>query len=232
MKFSIKSFLALFGAMAAFQVTPALASISFVGVTVPWVQGADNDIRTGTADTIGGNSQWNAYLRPTGGSLINSGDSANLRFAETLDDGTHNYQILLNHQSWVDNSPNNPGSYLNLFFEGDLSNPGISAKLAGGNAGALEPLTISDTALVHNDADGSMVAPAGSLSFVSGLTQVTLTDMSFEVIDDTISGFKEFPTGQEQDSLINITLEVVTIPEPSSALLILLGTPLLLRRKR
>ncbi len=204
------------------------AAINFVGVTIPWKADSDS-----TADTIGGNTEWNAYIRPEGGAFLNDGNAAGTRFSVPLEVGIHTFEIFVQHQSWVDDSPPEPGSYINLFF-GGRTNPGISAQLAGGNFGALAPLTAADIALVANDQDGSLVAPAGSLrhiSFADGL-QVDLIGLEMSIVGDTVSGFTAFPSGSEQDSMFRITLQVA-IPEPSTALLSALGlTGLLLFRRR
>src|SRR5690606_17713836 len=99
----------------------ATAATSMVGITVPWIQGQGGELPGRTdADTIPDNSGWNAYLRPVGGAFVNSGDSTGLRFSIDLSvAGDFNYEVLLQHQSWVDDSVDNPGSYLNLYFNGD-----------------------------------------------------------------------------------------------------------------
>ncbi len=213
---------------AGFGLSSGEAAINFVGVTIPWKADSDS-----TADTIGGNTEWNAYIRPEGGAFLNDGNAAGTRFSVPLEVGIHTFEIFVQHQSWVDDSPPEPGSYINLFF-GGRTNPGISAQLAGGNFGALAPLTAADIALVANDQDGSLVAPAGSLrhiSFADGL-QVDLIGLEMSIVGDTVSGFTAFPSGSEQDSMFRITLQVA-IPEPGSTALALFGlTAFLWRRRR
>jgi hypothetical protein len=222
---------ALFAGAAAFLCASGTsqAAINFVGVTIPWKSDSDS-----TADSIGGNADWNVYIRPEGGSFLNDGDGDATRFSVPLDVGTHTFEIFVQHQSWVDDSPPSPGSYINLFF-GNRTTPDISAQLAGGNFGALAPLTAADIALVANDEDGSLVSPAGQLLHVSvadGL-MVELVGLEMEIIDDTVSAYSAFPSGFEQDSLFRITL-AVAIPEPSTGLLLGLGLGglVFLRRRR
>jgi len=218
-------YLLLSGALCMAGVQSASAATSFVGVSVPWIQGQTGNLPTQTdADTVGGNANWNAFVRPIGGSFLNSGNGASTRFSTELTAGSHTFEILLQSPTWADNSPDNPGSYLNLYFDGDRANPGISAKLAGGNTGDLQALSTADIALTINDADG-MSAPAGTLS--TGL--VTLTDFSMSVIGDDVRAYDNFP-GDGNDSMIVFTLDV--IPEPSSSLLALLGLGLFFRRRR
>ena len=218
-------YLLLSGALCLAGLQSASAATSFVGVTVPWIQGQSGALAGQTdADTVGGNANWNAYVRPVGGSFLNSGNGANTRFSLDLDVGSHTFEVLLQSPSWADNSPDNPGSYLNLYFDGDRANAGISAKLAGGNTGDLQALSSADLAMTLNDA-GGMSAPAGTLSTAA----VTLSALSMEVVGDSVRAFDNFP-GDDVDSMIVFTLDVV--PEPSSSLLALLGLGLFFRRRR
>jgi hypothetical protein len=229
----IKSPLSLFatGALLLLAVQSATAAVNFVGVSVPWIEGQSGDLpRRTDADTVGGNPGWNAYLRPTGGSFVNSGNGASTRFSLELQPGDNNFEAVLQTSSWVDGSPNSPGSYLNVFLD-DRANPAISAQLAGGNSGDLAALSVGDVpgGVVVNDA-GGLAAPAGSLSWSNGEEIVSLTSMSFGVIGDSVGAFSEFPSGLGDDSLISFTLNVV--PEPSSTLLLLLGGSFAFARRR
>src|SRR5690606_20324743 len=106
-------------------VNASTAATSMVGISYPYIEGQSGELPGRTdADTIPDNSGWNAYLRPVGGAFVNSGDSTGLRFSVDLSvAGEYNYELLLQHQSWVDDSVDNPGSYLNLYFNDDLANP-------------------------------------------------------------------------------------------------------------
>ena len=218
--------LLLSGALCLAGLQSASAVTSFVGVSVPWIQGQTGALAGQTdADTVGGNAGWNAYVRPIGGSFLNSGNGASTRFSYELAPGSHTFEVLLQSPSWADNSPANPGSYLNLYFDDDRVNPGISAKLAGGNTGDLLALTSGDLALTLNDA-GGMSAPSGSLE----VSDVTLSALSMSVVGDQVQAFDSFP-GDGMDSMLVFTVDVV-IPEPSSSLLALLGLGLFFRRRR
>ena len=217
--------LLLSGALCLAGLQSASAVTSFVGVSVPWIQGQTGALAGQTdADTVGGNAGWNAYVRPIGGSFLNSGNGASTRFSYELAPGSHTFEVLLQSPSWADNSSANPGSYLNLYFDDDRVNPGISAELAGGNTGDLLALTSGDLALTLNDA-GGMSAPSGSLE--AGL--VTLSSLSMSVVGDQVQAFDSFP-GDGMDSMLVFTVDV--IPEPSSSLLALLGLGLFFRRRR
>ena len=231
----IKSPLSLLatGAMLLLAVQSATAAVNFVGVSVPWIEGQTGDLpRRTDGDTVGGNTGWNAFLRPTGGSFVNSGNGAGTRFSLALQPGANNFEVVLQTSSWVDSSPNSPGSYLNVFLS-DRANPAISAQLAGGNSGDLAALSAGDVpgGVVINDA-GGLAAPSGSLVWDNGVDQVTLTSMSFGVIGDTVGAFSEFPSGFGEDSVISFTLDVAPVPEPSSTLLLLLGGCFAFARRR
>ncbi len=223
--------LILTGAICLVGLQTASAVTNLVGISVPWIQGQTGDLPMQTdGDTVGGNLGWNAYVRPTGGSFVNGGDGANTRFSLELTPGSHSFEVVLQHPSWADNSVANPGSYLNLFFNGDRANPGISAKLAGGNTGDLQALTSGDLALVVNDA-GGMAAPAGTLMYADAENTVTLSAYSMSVVSDQVQAFESFP-GDGMDSMLAFTLDVAVIPEPSTSLLALLGLTVFFRRRR
>lgn len=221
--------LLLAGASLLVAATSASAVVNLVGITVPWIQGAPTG-RNSNGDTIGGNSEWNVYLRPVGGAFLNSGNGSSTRINFALEVGkTYNFEAVLHDTSWVDNSPPKPGSYLNLYFNGNLGNPGISGKLAGGNTGALSALTAADIPNIKNDLDGSLVAPAGSLSFLSGSERVTLSSLTMLSGAEAVGAFDNLPVGSG-DSILRFTLGVV--PEPSSSLLALIGMGLAFFRRR
>lgn len=223
--------LLLSGAICLAALQSASAVTNLVGVSVPWIEGQTGALPTQTdGDTVGGNTGWNAYIRTVGGSFVNSGDGPSTRFSIDLTPGTYNFEVVLQHGSWADNSPNNPGSHLNLFFNDNRVDPGISAKLSGGNTGDLQALSAGDLALVVNDA-GGMSAPAGSLVYADNENIVTLTEFSMSVIGDEVQAFEGLPGGGE-DSALSFTLDVQVIPEPSTSLLALLGLGFFLRRRR
>lgn len=207
------------------------AAVSLTGASLVWAEDSTTN-PSSFADTLGGNGAWNVYVRPVGGAFANSGDGASTAIDIPLSPGVNELEIWVHHESWGDNTVTNPGSYLNLFL-GDRSGPGISARLSGGNSGNLTPLTTDQVALVPNVSDGALVAPASQLSFTAASGDiVTLTSMSISTAPDTVSAFNSNPTGVHQDTLINVSVNVNPIPEPSTGLLGLLGASLLLFRRR
>jgi hypothetical protein len=207
------------------------AAVSLTGASLVWAEDSTTN-PSSYADTLGGNGAWNVYVRPVGGTFANSGNGASTAIDIPLSPGVNEFEIWVHHESWGDNTVTNPGSYLNLFM-GDRSGPGISARLSGGNFGNLTALTTSQVALVPNVSDGALVAPARQLSFTAPSGDiVTLTSMAISTAPDTVSAFNSNPTGVHQDTLINISVSVDAIPEPSTGLLSLLGATLLLFRRR
>ena len=204
------------------------AAVTLSGASIVWA--ADSTTNPSSfADTLGGNGTWNLYVRPAGGSFVNSGDDSATAVSLDLAPGNHDLEIWVHHESWGDNAVVNPGSYLNLFV-GDRSEPAISARLSAGNDGTLAPLTTSQVAQVPNVSDGSLVAPAGTLHWESGPESVTLNTMRISVADDTVSAFSAVPTEVHKDTVIAVNLTVV--PEPSTGLLALLGASVLAFRRR
>ena len=234
MKLTLRTTLAAAAGVLALQAVPAYSAITVTGATLVWAQDSTTD-PSSYADTIGGNDRWNLYVRPAGATdFLNIDDGAETRFEASLNLGdTATWEFFVNTTSWGDNTVANPGSYLNLFV-GDRSGPAISAQLTGGNTGDVAPLTASTVALVPNDADGSLVAPAGTLSYSNGAERLVVTGMSFASVGDTVSSFKDLPDlagVASPDTLISVDLEVV--PEPSTGILMLLGlSGWLFRRRR
>ena len=228
----------------ALQTTSADAAVTVTGATLVWAADATDDPNS-FADTIGGNDRWNIYVRPEGATdFLNIDDGADTRFAATVEFGeSATWELYVNSASWADGAVANPGTYLNLFI-GDRNSPAISARLTGGNTGIVAPLTSDIVSLVPNDADGALVAPAGnefnsqlgSVFYAAGNGEfLHLTTMSFEVVGDTVSAFKDLPDLQgagAPDTKITIGVEVNAIPEPSTGLLALLGAGLFLLRRR
>jgi len=219
--------------LLAIQAGTAHAAVTVTGATLVWAADSSSDPNS-YADTIGGNARWNIYVRPAGASdFLNSDDGASTRFEASLSLGDEaTWEFFVNSASWGDNSVSNPGSYLNLFV-GDRSGPAISARLTGGNTTVIAPLTTAQIDLVPNDADGALVAPAGTLAYQSGGERLVVTGMKFETVGDTVSSFKDLPDPSgvgAPDTMITVNLEVV--PEPSTGLLALLGASLLFFRRR
>jgi hypothetical protein len=232
------TFLTIFAAtigLLVIQAGTGNAAVTVTGATLVWAADPSNDPNS-YADTIGGNDRWNIYVRPEGATdFLNTDDGASTRFEASLSLGeTATWEFFVNTASWGDNTVNNPGSYLNLFV-GDRSGPAISVRLTGGNTTAVAPLTSSLLALVPNDADGALVAPAGSLLYNAGGGEaLQVTGLKFESVEDTVSSFKDLPDSAgvgAPDTKITLNVAVV-VPEPSTGFLAILGASLLFFRRR
>jgi hypothetical protein len=114
---------------------------------------------------------------------------------------------------------------LNLFFNGDNTNPGISVFAATQTLSTPPPI-FADSSTTFT-LDGQLVPGAATLSFVDGTTTATLTSYSWAVPSvystDRVSPFSAFPNGTN-DFVGQFTLSVTTaVPEPSTLTLLCLG---------
>jgi len=178
--------------------------------------------RTGLSvwNSRAGDSYWDLFVTNDGedGDFINDPSSHNIDFE--LTDGTHTFTIYGDGRSSLDNR-----SYygLNLFFNGKTTNPGISvfgelAKSTDSNPDFFANSSGSTRAL-----DGSTVPGSGTLSFIDGLTTVTLIDYIYQASNvqekDRVSEWSIGSNG-ESDMIGQFTLNVETrsVPEPVSVL--------------
>lgn len=179
-------------------------------------------------NTVGGDGLYNLYL-DEGSGFVNTGDGAGASVNILLTPGVHTFSIYgepgLSSTNWG----------LNLFFNGNASTPGISARNLQGAAAALAVANGGSTFAL----DGTTsVAGANTLTFIDGGTIVTLTGYSWNLpaSADLVSGFDTTPSGNA-DFFGSFTLEVTSdIPEPAAWQAGLLGLAMLaahasLRRK-
>jgi hypothetical protein len=185
---------------------------------------------------------WNLYLTQANsgatGPFVNSGNTAGSA-AINLDlstPGTYTFHFLAEGAA-------GSGFYgLNLFFNGNGTNPGISV-LGVLNGGAFTANGNSNTRTLG----GSSIAGSNSLTFLDGPNTVTLTDFAFYQFSSTlvpqlnrVGAFDNTPTNATLDERGYFTLQVngppvSETPEPSTWLL--LGTslgllPFTLKRRR
>jgi hypothetical protein len=172
-------------------------------------------------NTLGSDGWFNLYVtQPNsglGGAFLNAGNAAGTSISQILNPGTYQFYFF--------GEPGGDTGFagLNLFFDGDDTNPGISVygptdhspsppfSTFAANSG---PNTLTLDAL-------SLVPGAGTLTYVSGDTTVTLMDYQWSTPEvygvDRVQGYDDFPTGAP-DFVGSITLEVSTaaVPEPTS----------------
>lgn len=180
-------------------------------------------------NTLGGDSIPNLYLTtatipqrpPAPGTFYNGGDGAATSINLPLTGGNYVFGF------WVD-----PGSIslgvgpdvgLNLFFDGNTS-PGISAygMCATAFCGII-PQPDSGTTKALN---GANIAGFGSLTFVAGITTISLTGLKeVATLSDYVGPFNNVPNNLP-DYFGTFSLAVV-VPEPGTKLLFLIGTAVL-----
>ncbi|WP_293073675.1 PEP-CTERM sorting domain-containing protein [Moorena sp. SIO3H5] len=172
-----------------------------------------------------GDNYWDLFVTSDGedGEFINDPSTRNIDFELTK--GTHTFTIYGDGRSSLANISHYG---LNLFFNGEISNPGISV------FGALAKSTDSDPGFSANSSgstrglDGSIVPGSGTLSFIDGLTTVTLTDYIYQASDvqekDRVSPYS-IGSNRYLDMVGQFTLNVETrnldstsVPEPASVL--------------
>ncbi|EGJ34126.1 MULTISPECIES: PEP-CTERM sorting domain-containing protein [Moorena] len=181
---------------------------------------------TGTAvwDT-GADRFWDLFVTSDGedGEFINDPSSRNIDFE--LTEGIHTFTIYGDGRSSLANKSHYG---LNLFFNGETANPGISV------FGELARSTDSDPTFLANSSgstrglDGSTVPGSGTLSFIDGLTTVTLTDYIYQAPNvqqkDRVSEYSISPNGhldmvgQFTLNVETTNLETTSVPEPVSVL--------------
>ena len=185
---------------------------------------------TAAFDTI-----WNLWVTDgdLGGPDLNGPGDHDSWIDVPLTDGSHLFTIIGEGEG-----PNQPFHGLNIFFNGANNVPGISVFSATDdslfgpdppffpNGGITFPLESNDF---------PQVAGADSLVFIDGQTQVTLSSHRWsapEVGNVNLVYQYSRPPGSGPDFIGQFTLEVTTIPEPSSFVLMCLGLVTLGCRRR
>ncbi|NEO48279.1 MAG: PEP-CTERM sorting domain-containing protein [Moorea sp. SIO4A3] len=199
---------------------------------------------TGTAvwDT-GAQSFWDLFVTNDGedGEFINDPSSRNIDFE--LTEGSHTFTIYGDGRS----SLNNQSHYgLNLFFNGETSNPGISVFGALARSADSDPDFFANSSGSTRGLDGSIVPGSETLSFIDGLTTVTLTDYIYQASNvqekDRVSPYSINPNayldmvGQFTLNVETRNLDTRSVPEPASVLGLLtvgaFGAGATLKRKK
>lgn len=178
-------------------------------------------------NTLGGESSFsNIYLTQpnTGysGSFLNTGNGSNAVVSFSLGVGTYNFDYLV--MGFWDN---NPGEYgLNLYFNGDTTNPAISAYSIAGVLSA-NATSASIATLSLNGQLTGITPTAPSLVSVLGGYSVSLTAYGFGMPGafgssavDRVGNLDSLPDLAE-DSIGRFSLVVTAIPEPADSSTIL-----------
>jgi hypothetical protein len=176
-------------------------------------------------DTNNGNATYALWVSLNGVPLNGPTDATVALNSSLSVPGTYEFAIYANPGG------NQAFHGLNLFFEGNSTNPGISiyAPLA---TTAATPGFSSNAANTYSLA-GTTVPGSGSQTYTSGTTQIVLTDFRWESSNyqgqDIVSPFTRTP-GSGADNQGRFTLVVsstapnVAAPEPGTFPLLLVGT--------
>lgn len=216
--------LIIVGGPTAFP-TPSRGGPILTGLVQHGVQPGENGQTAGSPiyNTLGNESSFaNIYLVQANagpnGPFLNSGNGDAARIAVSLTPGT--YQFYFFAYNFHD-----PTGYfgLNLFFDGDDTHPGISAwsptnTVTANAAGAgLTTIALNGTT--------TLTPASGSLTYIDGSTSVTLTGYGFGLPGvfgggtfDRIGNLNNQPD-LDPDGVGVFTLNVATVPEPSSLVL-------------
>jgi len=162
--------------------------------------------------------------------FLNHGNGASASISYALTAGTYQFYFF------CDAFPNNnPGNYgLNLFFNGDNTNPGIAAYSPSGVDNAT-PVGLGLPTLSLNGSDTTVSAP-GALTYSANGLSVTLTDYGFGQSGvfsptlDRVGNLNDAPDGS-LDGVGFFDLTVAVVPEPSALAIGCLAVLVLLARK-
>ena len=158
-------------------------------------------------NTAGGDGIWNLYVIPgaPGGAFVNSGNGGATSISIPLSPGTYTFTLQGDH-SLIQTYRG-----VNLFFDGDNTNPGISVYEANGVTGG-QPDGNSTREL-----NGSLITGANSLTWEIAGARVVLSDYLVRTSvsnEDRVLNFNNTPN-QINDDLITFTLTVELWPVPA-----------------
>lgn len=189
-------------------------------------------------NTLGGEIAFaNIYLtQPNGGyaaPFLNAGNGAEASVSYSLGPGTYDFYYFV--MGFWDN---NPGEYgLNLFFDGDTTNPGIAAYSVAGVASA-NPATAGIGTLALDGSPSGITPTPSDLIYTSGGLNVALTSYGFGLPGvfggpalDRVGNLDSLPD-LAQDSVGYFSLTVSVVPEPSAPALLCIGFLLLFLSSR
>lgn len=171
------------------------------------------------------NTRFNLYIieANTGvnGNFVNSGDGANLPPSISMGPGSYEYSVFASN---VSGGPVRDHFGINLFFDG-MSTPGVSV-FAARNTSLASPFP---PFFAHSSntygLDNNVLSGAGTLSFSNATSHVQLSD--FRWSDPAVHGLDRITSYSTNPDSVNdyvatFTLNVSSVPEPSS--LLLMGT--------
>lgn len=166
--------------------------------------------------------------------FLNHGNGSGASISYTLTPGA--YEFYFFSDAFADN---NPGFYgLNLFFDGDVTHPGIAAFSPAGTSSANAVPSGLDILPLSGVWDNRVSAP-GTLSYTANDLTVTVTGYGWGVSGafaipavDRVRNLDDSPEGAfDGVGRLNLTVAAVAVPEPSIVALVSLAVVLLLLAK-
>lgn len=198
-----------FTIFAASLVVPASAQVSLSGASA-WTSDSTGTRGVGYWDTVEGIYGNVYFFTGTTGTptFLNSGNTnASLVPGVSLATGANLVQFAANSTQ-----PSYTG--INLFFDGDLTQPRISGLVQNGGTTSFSPVTAATTTW----GEGVSTNGAESFSYTTGGFTVTLTSLSALSASSSLDLVGNFVTGAsgEFDTVVSMTLVVSAVPEPAT----------------
>jgi hypothetical protein len=219
-----KSIAGRFNLICLLTLLPLLDSYGQVTLTGLLQQGTSSTGQTAGSpiwNTLGNETAFaNLYVtQPNAGysaPFLNHGNGDSVIISYALTPGTYQFYFF------CDAFPNNdPGHYgLNLFFNGDNINPGISAYSPSGIDGAT-PVGLGLPTLSLDGDNANQIGAPGTLTYNANGLSVTLTDYGFGQSGvltpplDRVGNLNDVPDGS-LDGVGFIDVAVAATPEPSA----------------
>jgi hypothetical protein len=225
-----------FCALFSLSLSPAHSQVTLTGLLQQGAQSTGQTAGSPIWNTVGNQTNFaKLYVTQpnTGytGSFLNNGNGAGASIDYTLTPGAYEFFFL--------NDPftaNDPGHYgLNLFFDGNNVNPGISAFSPSGVSSAnAVPAGLATLSLAGGD---NTVSAPGSLSYAADGALVTLTAYGFGPPGtfggppiDRVGNLNDAPDG-DPDGVGFFDLTVTAIPEPSASTMLCMALLILFSRR-
>lgn len=204
MKIPYGLFLLLLGTTAL----PA-QSVLLTDIVVYSTDASGNATGAGFSTDPGTNS-YSLFAR-SGGAWLDGGKSGPAPSIDLSSPGTYTYSLYMDSYGGGLGANTNAG--ISLYFNGVTANPGLSALIPYPNSSSAPT---ASSATVNNVFFSGFVAGAGTTTFVSGSTLVTLTDFTYsQGAVDLVNRNTAVP-GDWNDLVGSITLQVAAVPEPAS----------------
>jgi hypothetical protein len=216
----------LFTLLAVLVLGGTARAASITGLIVFDTDSSGNRAVTRAWNTNGGDGIYNIYMTDTtfGGAFVNADDDANTSLNYALTPGAYQFYM------YGEATASDPYYGLNLFFDGDNTNPGISAFAQANtdpaDAPAYPAISANGAANTPDLLNNGGQSGANTLVYNDGSVIVTLTDYWFSNAnvrsENRVQAFDE-TAGGGLDLTGAFAVTVTAVPEPSTASLLALG---------